>query len=388
MGVKATRVVKYIRKGDNGSDAVRYWLSPSVSAISVREIDRYGDGKPTPDKISCRLIKQIGGNDPMNIANSSAEGLAMFYAMKQINGSSATSRPYSGDNIYVPTNTAYCAIEFYLYRSGELIDTVTVPIVHDGEPGGKGDKGDRGPTLRGPQAWSDCATGYAFKSGAKGEAWKDVVLYGNNYYSCIKSHTKTASNYPGSTTDQSNGYWQLGDKIELVATKILLASYALVKNLGVESIDMRDAAGNILFQAKDGNVTCKTGAFENIKVSGDLTATKFSLKLADNDQYGETPNGSLCYRTSAVYLEELPSGTTRMLKILNPGVTRSGASPLHLINTSDSVYISTEMTDAEGTNSPVIVENGGYNMAKYFELIGVNRGDGKTIWYLIQTNNN
>lgn len=136
--------------------------------------------------------------------------------------------------------------------------------------GDTGDKGEQGATLRGPQAWSDCAVGYAFQAGKVGEEWKDVVLYNGNYYSCKKSHSKTTSNYPGSTTDRNNGYWQLGDKIELVATKILLATYALVENLGVTAIEMKDSSGNILFQAKDGNVTCKTGTFENIKIVGSL----------------------------------------------------------------------------------------------------------------------
>lgn len=133
-----------------------------------------------------------------------------------------------------------------------------------------GEKGERGPALRGPQAWSDCSVGYVFQSGVNGEEFKDVVMYGNNYYSCVKSHTKTASNNPTSTTDTNNGYWKLADKIEIIATKILLAQYALVKNLGVEAIDMKDSAGNIIFQAKDGNVICNSGTFQNVKVVGSL----------------------------------------------------------------------------------------------------------------------
>jgi len=112
------------------------------------------------------------------------------------------------------------------------------------------------------------------------------VLYNGNYYSCVASHTKTADNYPTSTLDTNNGYWKLADKFELVATNILLAQYALVKNLGVETIDMKDSDGNILFQAKDGSVTCKTGTFENVTVSGKLngvTGSFKSLNCVDND---------------------------------------------------------------------------------------------------------
>lgn len=143
--------------------------------------------------------------------------------------------------------------------------TVSFKTVADGQPGAKG---DRGPALRGPQAWSDCAVGYMFQSGASGEEYKDVVLYGNNYYSCIKSHTKTASNNPGSATDTNSGLWKLADKLEIVATKILLAQYALVKNLGVETIDMKDDKDNIIFQAKDGDVICNRGTFKSITVKG------------------------------------------------------------------------------------------------------------------------
>lgn len=418
MGVNVTRVVKFIRKGDKGSDAVRYWLIPSVSSVSMSDVEN-GDGKPTPSSVSCRLVKQVGDDTPTTIADASSAGFTMSYTLKRNDNVLSRVMTYSGGNVNVPTNTAYRAIEFYLYRADQLIDTATIAIVCDGEqgepgtPGQDGDDaisikvspqtivlkhngkrqlikvfvdlfkgetqipysdatqgnmlcstltsgdrtitdgltwnfgtengrfyysfiysgttdismeipftvtyngkqypekiiaqtiadGDRGPALRGPQAWSDCATGYAFQCGAEGEAWKDVVLYGNNYYSCVKSHAKTADNYPGSTADQSNGYWQLGDKIELVATKILLASYALVKNLGVECIDMRDAAGNILFQAKGGNVTCKTGVFDGITVrnaeieSGRIAGFKVSGTGLTNDPF--TNDAYIIFRNDA-----------------------------------------------------------------------------------------
>lgn len=155
-----------------------------------------------------------------------------------------------------------------------------------GPKGDKGDKGDQGATLRGPQAWSDCANGYSFQAGSNSDTWKDVVLYGDEYYSCVKSHTKAADNYPGSTADVNNGYWQLGDKIELVATKILLAQYALVRNLGVEAIDMKDGNGNILFQAKDGVVTCRTGNFNNVNIqTGKVAGFTISGNGLTNDPF-------------------------------------------------------------------------------------------------------
>lgn len=178
-------------------------------------------------------------------------------------------------------------ITISLYAKVTAIDTnqaiITAQSLYYIASGENGAKGDRGPALRGPQAWSDCAVGYVFQSGASGEEYKDIVLYGNNYYSCIKSHTKTASNNPGSATDTNSGLWKSADKLEIVATKILLVQYALVKNLGVEAIDMKDANGNIIFQAKDGNVTCNSGTFKNITVKGN---SSFEGSVKANMFYG------------------------------------------------------------------------------------------------------
>lgn len=186
---------------------------------------------------------------------------------------------------------------------GKVSRTQVVKFIRKGDKGDPGNKGEQGAVLRGPQAWSDCATGYAFKAGGAGEQWKDVVLYNGNYYSCVKSHAKTSGNYPGSTTANNNGYWQLGDRIELVATKILLATYALVENLGVTTIDMKDSDGNILFQAKNGNVTCKTGTFDGINVrnaiieSGQIAGFKISGNGLSNNPF--TNDAYVIFRNDA-----------------------------------------------------------------------------------------
>lgn len=135
-----------------------------------------------------------------------------------------------------------------------------------GNPGPPGATGARGPVLRGPRDWASLSNGTAFYAGGDNDTYLDVVLYNNQYYVCKRSHTKMPSYAPGSSMAEANGLWQLGDKIDLVATNILLASYSLIKNLGVEAIEMKDANGNVLFEAKDGNVTCKTGTFDNVIV--------------------------------------------------------------------------------------------------------------------------
>lgn len=140
-------------------------------------------------------------------------------------------------------------------------------------------KGDRGPSLRGPMDWEKMATGFQFQCGAAGEDFLDVVIYGGKYYQCIVSHKKTASNYPGSNYN----YWRVSSNLSFVATDLLLATYALIKNLGVESVEMKDAEGNVIFRAKDGNVTCKNGTFENVTVSGTISGILQSLRTAGNE---------------------------------------------------------------------------------------------------------
>lgn len=145
--------------------------------------------------------------------------------------------------------------------------------------GDPGQKGDRGPSLRGPMDWEKMATGFQFQCGAAGEDFLDVVIYGGKYYQCIVSHKKTATNYPGSNYN----YWRVSSNLSFVATDLLLATYALIKNLGVESVEMKDAEGNVIFRAKDGNVTCKTGTFENVTVSGTISGILQSLRTAGNE---------------------------------------------------------------------------------------------------------
>lgn len=141
--------------------------------------------------------------------------------------------------------------------------------------GPQGDKGEQGAALRGPQDWTACANGYAFKQGAVGEAFLDVVMYNGYCYICKKSHTKTSSNYPGSSTSESQHLWQLGDMIDLVATRVLLAENAVIagwvfRNNRLESQDGRVYLDGINGSARLNGIlqlSCATsGAFEDANI--------------------------------------------------------------------------------------------------------------------------
>lgn len=159
-----------------------------------------------------------------------------------------------------------------------------------GDQGNKGDQGEKGKYMRGPQDWDSLPDGFTFYPLENNEvAFFDVIEYEGEYYECNKKHTKSSSVTPLADYKAygGKGNWTLGIRFSMVATKIQLAQYALVKNLGVETIDMKDAEGNIIFQAKDGSVTCNSGIFNNIKVtgnsefSGTMKAVSGSFKSLD-----------------------------------------------------------------------------------------------------------
>lgn len=267
-----TQVVKFIRKGEAGANAPYVELSRTSILYEANE-----DGHSTNAQtfaVECYL-KADGATCSIASTNNVTVTTATEVTVTKNSVSKITIGIAQGRTI-----SGVVTIRLVGTLNGKTYSAQASVSIEPNK------KGSQGPALRGPQAWSDCASGYAFQAGGEGEVWKDVVLYNGNYYTCIKSHTKTSSNYPASTTDTNNKLWKLGDKIELVATKILLATYALVKNLGVEAIDMKDGSGNIVFQAKDGNVICKKGTFENVVVSGTLNGVSGSFKnldCVDND---------------------------------------------------------------------------------------------------------
>ena len=271
----------YIASGENGEDG-----NDGVDAITIDITPPIILHKKTATNTSYAVtIKVFEGTKQLISSNGSGSSFKCNVDTSNF-PTGLKGNTVAGTNVY----TLILVVEANSNPSKDIAISIvcrgvthkrTVPFktVADGQPGAKG---DRGPALRGPQAWSDCAVGYMFQSGVSGEEYKDVVLYGNNYYSCIKSHTKTGKE-TGANNTLSTDYWKLADKLEIVATKILLAQYALVKNLGVEAIDMKDADGNIIFQAKDGNVTCNSGTFKNITVKGN---SSFEGSVKANMFYG------------------------------------------------------------------------------------------------------
>ena len=225
----------------------------------------------------------------------------------------------------------------YSDDSTSYTDPVIIGVYGDkgdpGNPGGQGDPGEQGPqgpTLR-VQDWNKCTSNgtvnYNFYQGDVenlSEPYKDVVLYNNNYYSCIKTH----SNKSILPTNQT--YWQLGDKIELVATNVLLATYSLIKNLGAEAIEMKDGNGNVVFYAKGGTLTCKTGVFENVTIKGNLYTPYYNIDTSNIASLATYSYDS----TYDFYYYALDLAKTGLNIQINPGTS----APVYISLPANSTY--------------------------------------------------
>lgn len=241
-------------------------------------------------------------------------------------------------------------------------------------------KGEKGSVLRGPQLWNTCSNGYRFEAGGEGEEWKDAVIYNGNTYSCIKTHVKTADNYPGSAADLNNHYWRLGQSIELLIAHIILTQYQMVENLGVRTIEMKDKDGNVVFRAKDGDLVCKGGIFQNVSVSGDVSVGRLRYNENTVTDGKSVINGSFIKGWGTYVLPHLKDGEFMRIVVFNPIITRSTLPTVLKCEHTKDVFMPAKMSYTQ-TRETTIEVNG------WYELIGTNEL-GHTIWVYNNVENN
>lgn len=105
------------------------------------------------------------------------------------------------------------------------------------------------------------------------------------------------SNNPSTTN------WVQFSYFNMVATNLLLASYALIENLGVGAVEMKNSAGETVFYAKGGSVKCDTGTFNNVDIAsgkiGGFTINKNMLLYNAAGEMSQLSWGGYTYSTSA-----------------------------------------------------------------------------------------
>lgn len=157
--------------------------------------------------------------------------------------------------------------------------TGNVPVIEEGEKGAKG-------AIERPRSWDEIPDGSAIESGTGNEQWIDIVVYGDDWYQCIRSFTKGNGVVPTNTI-----YFKVITDYKRLATGLFLASKAYIHNLGVDNIlitDQGEGKGNVLLRADKNGIDCKSGKFENIKVIGsmrnpfNLASDSFDTNYSDN----------------------------------------------------------------------------------------------------------
>ena len=124
-------------------------------------------------------------------------------------------------------------------------------------------------SVRGAQGWKGALprigkweAGGTYYQGGEGEEFYDIKLYNGKYYLCKGTHTGHTT-----TPDLDTNWWiEATNEWKFIATDLIKADKGVVENLNANYITMTDENDNIIFCAKDGEVTCNTGNFQNINV--------------------------------------------------------------------------------------------------------------------------
>ena len=266
--VEATQYVSLGQQGppgDDGQDGTSYEIVLNTGATVP--CTAYAELKS--DKLIVRLLK-----------DGTAVNFEMFYVELQDEHETVINR-YTGthsNESYDLSSLFTQAIKdgkapYFIYAKayvgGKVVTEKTFSVTYE----------TPFPFVRRETEWS---AGLTFRNG-------DILILGaNNVY--MWNYPISGNSTVDPQTDVANNKdttrWRAFSYYEMVATRILLTEYALVKNLGVEVIEMKDADGNILFQAKGGAVTCNVGNFNNINVqSGKIAGFKISGNGLTNDPF-------------------------------------------------------------------------------------------------------
>ncbi|WP_289862926.1 hypothetical protein, partial [uncultured Duncaniella sp.] len=217
-------------------------------------------GAYSPVTLSCRLMRH-DGDAVTEIDNPSGHGLAMWF---YVDSNRAQYVPGMSMQLVYPVRPSRFA--FSVTKGTAEVARADIPVVTNG------------PYVPFPRLWDEYPDDYVFMQGKDGEERRDLVLArdgsSGRLYACAckLTHVKNAAYPPLPAGGPGKGHWVTGEQQRFIATELLLAELAYVRNLMAEYVQMRDAEGNVLFEVFEGHVTARTGTFENVRVSGTVSA--------------------------------------------------------------------------------------------------------------------
>ena len=256
--------------GQPGKDAISYWLDLSTTEVIVTK----GETEASPNHITLKAYKQIGGNSPTEITSTGV-----------IKWGYNTPTPQRTETTIDNIDTAYTFIMVHLIVDNVIYDRQTISILTDGKDGDVGPKGDpgrQGAAIRGPVDWKNQVTSRRWCNGVlenpknpEDAEFIDIVVYNGTYYKCKTSYEGAGSE----TTAPPSEYWVATDKqYEFVSTNLLLAENAKINFQTSNELYLMDDNGNVTAGAAGGNgISFWAGANEpansNFRVNYDGSIT-------------------------------------------------------------------------------------------------------------------
>ena len=233
------------QKGNDGADAVSYWLDLSTTEVVVTK----GETEASPNHITLKAYKQIGGNSPTEITSTGV-----------IKWGYNTAAPQNTATTISNIETAYTFIMVHLIVDNVIYDRQTISILKDGtngDVGPKGDPGRQGAAIRGPVDWKNQVTSRRWCNGVlenpknpEDAEFIDIVVFNGTYYKCKTSYEGAGSE----TTAPPSEYWAATDKqYEFVSTNLLLAENAKINFQTSNELYLMDNEGNVTAGAAGGN---------------------------------------------------------------------------------------------------------------------------------------
>lgn len=410
--------------GENGEDALSIMVSPQTvvfkkngqtQAVQVY-VDLYkGEARiPYNSAVSGSMVcSQLAGENGLI-----SEGLF------GISDTDEDNRFYYG-LIYNGNADVNTEIPFTVtYNNAEYPEKIIVRTISDGAQGDDGKQGIQGCVYR----RSKYQEGIQYHNDSELESTgiryidliyimsKDNSIFASHakWFRCKKTHISSAANAPqlaGSETASWREYWEECNTMEPLYTPLLIADDAVITLLQSNQILIANDEGIVSLGLSGSNSGKKiriwvgsqtpddapfrvdvNGAFVSTKadIQGALTAECLNLKISTN-LHSDGPvlaNGSICLNANGIILPELPEGTVRSMRVLNPSLSRTEPQNLILKPASENVFISTSLSLLGTTNQNVTLSECGYNGGSYIELIGIRRaGSSITYWLISEMNN-
>lgn len=329
--------------GQPGADSVTWTLVPSVTAVKYDTMT----GAYSPVTLSCRLMRH-DGDAVSEIDNPSGHGLAMWFC---VDSNRAQYVPGMSMQLVYPVRPSRFA--FSVTKGTAEVARADIPVVTNG------------PYVPFPRLWDEYPDDYVFMQGKDGEERRDLVLARDDnsgrLYACAckLTHVKNTAYPPLPTGGPGKDHWVTGEQQKFIATELLLAKLAYVRNLMAEYVQMYDAEGNILFEVYNGNVVARTGTFENVRVSGSVSAGDPHGKRVLLDPDGKAvriydADGSECARldgSSYTYESVMPAAGQTLPAPDGKAVSMSAAASPTTAATDTRVVMARSASTATGIGS-------------------------------------